>query len=136
MSRATLLLGSNLGDRQAYLRAAREQIVLRVGPIGRSTAEIRTEPWGYRSDNYYINQIITVDNPFDDPLALLDVLQQIEFLLGRQRELQSARYADRTIDIDILYIDDLHFDHPRLTVPHPRIGEREFVQNLLALLSR
>lgn len=132
MSSATLLLGSNLGDRAAYLAAARRAIELDVGAIARLTDELRTEPWGYESSNFYLNQIVVVDTELE-PLELLDVLQGIESDLGRTRS-QRERYTDRTIDIDILYYDSLIVDSERLTLPHPRIDERDFVIKLLGQL--
>lgn len=132
MSSATLLLGSNLGDRAAYLSAAREAIELSAGDIVKLTDEMRTEPWGYESENFYLNQIVVIKTCLK-PLKLLDVLQGIERNLGRTRPL-TKRYADRTIDIDILYYDSLMLDNERLTLPHPRIAERDFVIELLGQL--
>lgn len=132
MSSAILLLGSNLGDRAAYLAAARRAIELDAGAIARLTDELRTEPWGYESSNFYLNQIVVVDTELE-PLELLDVLQGIESDLGRTRS-QRERYTDRTIDIDILYYDSLIVDSERLTLPHPRIDERDFVIKLLGQL--
>ncbi|MEG0602181.1 MAG: 2-amino-4-hydroxy-6-hydroxymethyldihydropteridine diphosphokinase, partial [Mucinivorans sp.] len=130
MSIVTLLLGSNLGDRHSFLAAARAEIAGKVGREVRATSVLCSEPWGYLSDNYYANQIIEVEC-FLAPLELLDRLQAIECSLGRVRGVEvSARYVDRTIDIDILYIDGscgVVVCDSRLTVPHPLIGEREFV---------
>lgn len=134
MPRVTLLLGSNLGDRAAHLLAARDAIRREVGIIVGASPELQTEPWGYVSDNYYLNEVIVVDSFLDDPIGLLDVLLSIETSLGRVRSAGAAGYEDRTIDIDILYVDELRINHPRLVVPHPRIGEREFVGRLLSLV--
>lgn len=140
MPRVTLLLGSNLGDRAANLSAARQGIERVAGAIVEASPEMRTEPWGYASDNYYLNQVVVVDSLLDDPLELLDRLLAVETALGRVRSAAASlpegqRYEDRTIDIDILYIDDLQINHSRLIVPHPRIAERDFVQQLLAQLA-
>lgn len=134
-----MLLGSNLGDRAAHLSAARAGIERAAGLIIEASPEMRTEPWGYASDNYYLNQVVVVDSSVDDPLELLDRLLAVETALGRVRSAAASLpdgqlYEDRTIDIDILYIDDMVIDHPRLTVPHPRIAERDFVQQLLGLV--
>lgn len=140
MPRVTLLLGSNLGHRAAHLSAAREGIERAAGLIVEASPEMKTEPWGYASDNYYLNQVVVVDSLLDDPLELLDRLLAVETALGRVRSAAASlpegqRYEDRTIDIDILYIDDLQINHSRLIVPHPRIAERDFVQQLLAQLA-
>lgn len=131
MSRVRLLLGSNLGDREGWLAFGRQRIESAFGLIVRATSVHQTEPWGYESKNSYLNQIVEVECAVE-PLRMLHWIEGIERSAGRQRS--EGGYADRTLDIDILYIDDLVIDHPRLQVPHPRIGERPFVQQLLAEL--
>lgn len=126
-----LLLGSNLGDREGWLAFGRQRIESAFGLIVRATSVHQTEPWGYESKNSYLNQIVEVECAVE-PLRMLHWIEGIERSAGRQRS--GGGYADRTLDIDILYIDDLVIDHPRLQVPHPRIGERPFVQQLLAEL--
>lgn len=118
------------------MRDARSSITRLVGPVVGESSILRTEPWGYVSSNYYLNEVLVVECGACDPLSLLDTLLSIELSLGRKRDqLTGPRYADRTIDIDILYIDKCVISHPRLTVPHPRIEEREFVGKLLAEIS-
>lgn len=133
MSSATLLLGSNLGNKAAYIASATAAIERDAGVITRRTSILQSEPWGYSSDNFYLNQILVVDTDLQ-PLELLSVLQNIENQLGRTRS-SEARYTDRTIDIDILYYDKIVLNHPHLQIPHPRIAEREFVLTLLCELS-
>lgn len=135
MSRVTLLTGSNLGQREVFLASALEEIARLVGPILRATPVAESEAWGYESSNIYSNQILVVDSLIDDPIELLDTLQAIELSLGRVRDPGAVGYADRTIDIDILYIEGLEVNHERLTVPHPRIAERDFVLRLLAQIN-
>lgn len=134
MPNATLLLGSNLGDSKSYIDKACQAIACQVGTIVKSTPIIQSDAWGYISKNVYSNQIVVVETALC-PLPLLDSLLAIETELGRTRPLDAAiRYADRTIDIDILYYDNVELAHPRLTIPHPRIAERPFVQTLLDAL--
>ncbi|MEG1037903.1 MAG: 2-amino-4-hydroxy-6-hydroxymethyldihydropteridine diphosphokinase [Mucinivorans sp.] len=137
MSIVTLLLGSNLGHREGYISAARTTIARQVGIITRQTPILYSEPWGYQSVNGFANQVIQVECGID-PFTLLDTLQEIERQIGRAKHAElGPRYVDRIIDIDILYIDGAqgaHIQSERLTVPHPLIGERDFVLRLLAYL--
>lgn len=113
------------------MASARQEIAHLVGPIIRATPVVESEAWGYESSNIYSNQILVVDSLIDDPIELLDTLQAIELSLGRVRDPGKVGYADRTIDIDILYIEGVEVNLERLTVPHPRIQERDFVLKLL-----
>ena len=128
MSKVLLLLGSNFGDREGWLSFARQKLESSFGLIVRSTSVVETAPWGYESPNAYLNQIVEVETSLD-PLKILDRTQGIELSAGRRHTKEG--YEDRTLDIDILYIDDLEVDHPRLKVPHPRISDRPFVLALL-----
>lgn len=118
-----LALGSNIGDRQRNLDRAEQLIARRVGPLTARSHRIETEPWGYSSTHGYLNSAITVATRLE-PEALLDTTEQIERELGRR---QKGVYADRTIDIDILLYGRSRVSTPRLTIPHPRIMERDFV---------
>ena len=73
----------------------------------------------------FLNAAIAVDCPLA-PLALLDALLQIERDLGRDRSADAVRWGPRTIDLDVLWIDGVVLDDPRLVVPHPRVEERAF----------
>lgn len=123
--RVTLLLGSNEGERGRILNVARGMLKDSVGNILLESAVYESEPYGYQSDNQYLNQVLVLEANIS-PLELLDRVQSIENHLGRVRS-QKERYTDRTIDIDILYCGDKVVESDRLTVPHPRIAERRFV---------
>lgn len=123
--RVTLLLGSNEGDRERILNVAREMLNDSLGNILLESAVYESEPYGYQSDNQYLNQALVLEVDLS-PLELLDRVQSIENYLGRVRN-QKERYTDRTIDIDILYCGDKVVEGDRLIVPHPRIAERRFV---------
>lgn len=125
MEKVILMLGSNLGDREEYLRQATELITLQVGNICSMSNVYKSTPHGYISQSEYLNQALIVETDLQ-PMELLDVTQGIESQLHRVRSL-TERYTDRTIDIDILFIGNEIFSNERLTIPHPRIGEREFV---------
>ena len=136
MNNVILSLGSNLGDRNFYLAAARQLLELRVGEITRLSPVMETKSWGYDSHDY-LNQVVECETILE-PLDLLRVLKEIEVALGRPAESKTKPgtqdYHDRTIDIDILYYDDVEMDTPELTIPHPRIQDRPFIQELLKQL--
>jgi len=114
-------LGSNLGDRRAYLEAAAE----RVAAIGRTVCVspiYETRPVGGPAQGDYLNLALRIETELR-PRALLDGLLGIEHALGRRR---FERWTARTIDLDVLWIRDLAVDEPGLCVPHPRLVERAF----------
>ncbi|MCD4711236.1 MAG: 2-amino-4-hydroxy-6-hydroxymethyldihydropteridine diphosphokinase, partial [Bacteroidales bacterium] len=80
--------------------------------------------WGYTSKNRFCNCCLSVRTMLD-PLPLLDQLLGIEKKMGRQRG--GMGYSDRVIDIDLLLFNHIQLDHPRLTLPHPAMGNRRFV---------
>lgn len=129
MKRAIIGLGSNLGDRSAYLGEARRRIAERVGEIIAASSELETESWGFEAPAF-LNQIVVV-NTHMEPEVLLDELQRIERELGRTEKTRwtdgQPEYHNRTIDLDILDYDHRIYHDERLTLPHPRIHDREFV---------
>jgi len=133
--RAYLGLGSNLGDKEENIRQAIALIGERVGEVVRQSSLIETEPWGFESQNKFLNGVILVETTLT-PRQLLKATQRIERNLGRKKKstdsfspslLSSSRYSDRPIDIDILLYDDLTVDEPDLKIPHPLMQERDFV---------
>ncbi|MBQ2209441.1 MAG: 2-amino-4-hydroxy-6-hydroxymethyldihydropteridine diphosphokinase [Prevotella sp.] len=128
-----LSLGSNLGSRQTNLRQAIRLIDERVGEVTRQSSFLETEPWGFQSDNKFLNAVILCQTS-KAPREVLEVTQQIERDMGRKQKSISqklpkspAHYADRPIDIDILLYDDLTIDEPDLKIPHPLMRQRDFV---------
>ena len=119
-------LGSNLGDRQANIERAIELISERVGEVIRRSSLIETEPWGFESENKFLNGVILCETTFT-PRQVLRKTQKIERDMGRKKKTSSLQYSDRPIDIDILLYDDLTVDEPDLKIPHPRMQERDFV---------
>ncbi len=136
---AYLSLGTNLGDKEHNLVSAITEIGRRIGPVRAQSAFLATEPWGFESENTFLNAAIRVETELS-PHALLKVTQQIERDMGRTQkstvncqsstancQLSTVTYHDRIIDIDILLYDDLHINTPKLTIPHPLMYERDFV---------
>lgn len=127
--RAVIGLGSNLGKREFYLRLANRLVEWEVGRVVQRSSVIETPAWGFESDPF-LNQVIVVETELS-PLELLDVLQGIERRLGRTQKstVEDGKpvYHARTIDLDILDYDRMRYHDDRLTLPHPRIAEREFV---------
>lgn len=118
-------LGSNLGDRLENIQKAIEKIgdlphtkVVDISPLYQS------RPFGFESENYFINCAIKIQTDLS-PLDLLDGLLRIERDMGRIRK--GNGYTDRTIDLDILIYNSLVIRDVRLCIPHPKISERLFV---------
>jgi 2-amino-4-hydroxy-6-hydroxymethyldihydropteridine diphosphokinase len=130
MATAYIGLGSNLGDRMATLRTA----VQRLETLGRITGVsslYETEPVGYLQQPRFLNAVVALETGLA-PGDLLRELLGIELDLGRTR---SFADAPRTLDLDLLLVDDLIFETTELTLPHPRLHERAFVLVPLAELS-
>ena len=119
-----LSLGSNLGDREMHLNEAKELIQTRIAVLEEVSGTYESGAWGYSSENRYYNCCISLHTSLP-PLRLMDQILEIEQEMGRQRT--GRGYNDRIIDIDLLFYGDWKLDHPRLTIPHPAIGERRFV---------
>ena len=124
MNIAYLLLGSNLDDRFGLLEQARKAIASSIGSISGESAVYESEPWGFASENHFLNQVIMVETSLD-PFQLIDMIYGIEQNLGRTR-VPLEGYISRTIDIDILFFNDEIISSERLMIPHPKIQERMF----------
>jgi 2-amino-4-hydroxy-6-hydroxymethyldihydropteridine diphosphokinase len=125
-----LALGTNLGDRLANLRAARQALAPQA-IVENCSPVYETPPWGFTEQPPFLNQVIQVKTQLS-PEALLAHLKEQENELGRKA---SFRNGPRHIDIDILLYDDLIMDTPQLTIPHPRMEWRAFVWLPLAALA-
>lgn len=127
-------LGSNLGDCRKNLIRAIRLIGERVGTVVRQSSFIETEPWGFQSENKFLNAVILCETE-RTPREVLLLTQQIERDMGRRKKVNGQGltvngqrvYADRIVDIDILLYDDLTVDEPDLKIPHPLMHERDFV---------
>ena len=128
---AYIALGSNLGDRDAYLRAGREAIArLPATRIVAASDVEETDPIGPIAQGPFLNQMIAVETSLT-PRALLAALQEIEAAHGRAR---NERWGPRTLDLDIVLVRGRSVNEPDLVVPHPQLDEREFWRRELAQL--
>ena len=126
MSKVYLGLGSNLGNKGENIHKAITLIGERVGLVVRQSSLISTEPWGFESENTFVNAVILCETDLT-PRQLLGATQKIEREMGRQKKSTDGGYSDRCIDIDILLYDDLRVDEPDLQIPHPLMLKRDFV---------
>ncbi len=131
MKTVYLGLGSNIGDREAHLRAALEQLasndvrILRVSPI------YETEPLELTAQRWFLNLVVEAETRLF-PMQLLARVGRIERALGRVRTVPNG---PRTIDIDILLYGSSVVRSDKLEIPHPRMAERRFVLAPLADLN-
>ena len=123
-------LGANLGDREANLKAAVDEINKRVGEVTSLSAFYVTEPWGFDSPHAFLNAVCCVETILS-PHEMLVVTQDIERIVGRTKKSVNGCYSDRLIDIDILIYDDCRLNTPELTIPHPLMHKRDFVMKPL-----
>jgi 2-amino-4-hydroxy-6-hydroxymethyldihydropteridine diphosphokinase len=118
-------IGSNLGDREAHVRAALELLAAEPGIELEEISQLReTDPVGVLDQPRFLNAAARLTTDLE-PRALLDRLLAIERDLGRVRT--DERYGPRTIDLDLLLYGDREVDEQGLRVPHPRLAERRFV---------
>ena len=121
MTNAVLSVGSNMGDRLAYLRSALDRMrpcVDAVSPV------YETPPWGPVSQPDYLNAVILASDDIADPPVWLARAHAAEDAAGRVRD---QRWGPRTLDVDVIAVDDIELKDPDLTLPHPRAAERAFV---------
>ena len=127
---AYLAYGSNIGEKEENILNAYRMTEERVGRIVRRSAMMRSEPWGFKSDNGFVNSVACVETILT-PHQLLDATQSIERAMGRTEKSHGGVYHDRIIDIDILLYDDITLREPDLVIPHPLMRERDFVMKPL-----
>ena len=116
-----LSIGSNLGDPLANLRLAVEGLepyLITASPV------FRTPPWGPVEQQPFLNAVLIAENEHAGPADWLVLAQACEERAGRTRE---VRWGPRTLDVDVIAVDDTISDDPVLTLPHPRAAERAFV---------
>ena len=124
MSRFWVALGGNLGDREALFARAVKALESHADvELLRGSAVYETPPFGPAGQERYWNAVVEGRTELG-PLELLRVCQSIENDLGRTREI---RWGPRTMDLDLLLMEDLEYKSEELVLPHPRIEERAFV---------
>jgi len=122
--KATLSIGSNLGDRLSYLQGAVDALNVATGTQVHSVSSVfETDPVGGPEQDDYLNAVVVLKTILS-PQQLLEVTQKIEIAANRVR---GEHWGPRTLDIDILAMDNEQFETERLTLPHPRAHERGFV---------
>jgi 2-amino-4-hydroxy-6-hydroxymethyldihydropteridine diphosphokinase len=121
-STAVLLTGSNIGNRTLYLEQAINAIAEKAGKIIATSHIYESAAWGKTDQQDFLNQAIVIETGLS-PQALLSTIQEIENEAGRKR---TETWGARTLDIDILFYDNLIVDSENLTIPHPYIQERLF----------
>jgi 2-amino-4-hydroxy-6-hydroxymethyldihydropteridine diphosphokinase len=126
---AFLLLGGNLNNRVMMLETARKLIDNQIGTIIQASSIYESEPWGFQHQNNFLNQVVKIVTSCT-PQQLLKNIHLIEEEMGRKRS--GKGYEARTIDIDILFYDDLVLKNTDLIIPHPRLNERMFTLMPLA----
>lgn len=126
MASVLIALGGNVGNVRATFTKAIPMIcgMTQAALIARSS-DYATPPWGDEQQDRFINACIEIDTGLD-PHALLFVLHRVETKFGRDRK-NERRWGPRPLDLDIIAYDDVRFEKPDLTLPHPRLFERAFV---------
>ena len=126
MANVYLGLGTNLGNKTENLRTAVDKINEKIGEVTSLSSFFETAPWGFQSDNSFLNAALCVRTSLS-PLEVLSFTQDIERSLGRLHKSVNGIYSDRIIDIDLLLYDDLVLSDDKLVLPHPLMTERSFV---------
>lgn len=122
MNQTYILTGGNQGDRLANLACAKEEIG-KLGRITNLSGIYETAAWGNTDQPDFLNQVILLETALE-ARELMRELLDIESRMGRQRQ---EKYGPRTIDLDILYFNNVVIDDPLVTIPHPQIEFRRFV---------
>lgn len=132
MSKAVLIAGGNIGDLEKRLPIAVKFITARTGIVLATSDIFRSKSWGFEGDDFH-NQVIVLETT-RTPEQLLGSLQAIERDFGRdvkaerrEKRLTKQKYVSRTMDIDILFYDDIVMNTRELKIPHPKMAKRMFV---------
>lgn len=136
MAKVYVGLGTNLGDKEQNLRDTVQKIEEQIGKVVSLSAFYVTAPWGFTSENSFLNAAACVETELS-PLDVLQKTQTIERELGRMKKSINGAYSDRLIDIDLLMYEDLVLSvtsptGAELNLPHPLMTERDFVMKPLA----
>ncbi|MGD9211093.1 MAG: 2-amino-4-hydroxy-6-hydroxymethyldihydropteridine diphosphokinase [Desulfobacteraceae bacterium] len=122
---AYLSIGSNMGDKLAHCDNALNTISKNgVGTIIARSPYYCTEPVDYVDQDWFLNAVVKIET-FLEPLPLLTALQFIQSAAGRK--ISGVRFGPRTLDLDIIFYDEIILNHERLQIPHPRMHKRRFV---------
>jgi len=124
MAKAYLLLGGNVGDRFKIINQSIILIEERIGIVIQQSSKYETVPWGFDTNNLFLNQAITIETNYTAN-EVLEKIHQIEAELGRVRI--GEQYASRTVDIDIIFYENLIITQRDLIIPHIHLYKRRFV---------
>jgi 2-amino-4-hydroxy-6-hydroxymethyldihydropteridine diphosphokinase len=124
MKNVFLGLGTNLGNRELNLERAVSAIGLSIGTVVISSSIYQTEPWGFHSDEEFLNMVVKTETDMA-PIVLLERILSIESVMGRVRG--PEHFSSRLIDIDILLYEDMIINEENLKIPHPLLQDRRFV---------
>lgn len=124
MAQFIILLGGNIGNVKATFQQAIRLLTQELGELKTTSSLYRSEAWGFKSDDDFLNQVVVLDSS-KSPFEVLSITQNIEIKLGRSTK-STLGYQSRLIDIDILFIDNLIIRTENLTVPHPQLHLRRF----------
>ena len=134
-----LNIGSNRGDSRALVEEAVRRVAAAFPQaLLRRSHAVTSQPWGYQSENPFLNLGVALDfdGEMPQPLDVLAAMQGIESALAPDSPHRNAdgSYRDRLLDIDIIHIDGVRMDTPELTLPHPRAAARRFVMEPMQVL--
>lgn len=130
MALVYLGLGTNIGNKRKNMVTAAALLAERAGDVLSLSSFYETEPWGFASENTFLNAALELETDCS-PMELLRLTQQIEREMGRTQK-SDGSYHDRIIDIDILLYGNEVVHHGDLVVPHPLMQQRLFVMQPLA----
>jgi 2-amino-4-hydroxy-6-hydroxymethyldihydropteridine diphosphokinase len=129
VSAAAVAFGANLGDPERAFAEALASLVVRPGVRVRGVSSLwRSEAWGRTDQPDFLNGVALLETPLP-PRALLELLVAEE---GRAGRVRGERWGPRTLDLDLVFVDDETREEPGLELPHPRLAERSFVLEPLA----
>lgn len=138
-------IGSNIGDRRAFIARAVPALYnlpgVKVDAV-RQSAYVETEPWGFSSDNTFLNLGVAVDADIDTPWCEATLKRLLKYVKEVEKSISAmphrkpdGTYDDREVDVDIIAVDELAFNSDTLTLPHPKMHLRSFVLGPLAELA-
>tara|TARA_B100000886_G_scaffold257771_1_gene182820 strand:+ start:24 stop:542 length:519 start_codon:yes stop_codon:yes gene_type:complete len=118
-----LSIGSNIEDRLQNLLKSQIEIEEYIGKIHKSSKIYETEPWGYKEQKFFLNQVLYVQTLLEAE-SLLKACKKIERNMGR---VNNKKWGERNIDIDILYYNNDSINKKNLQIPHKHLHERKFI---------
>ena len=132
MAKVYFSLGSNKGDRLDFILRAIRQLEKTIGTLVANSSVFESEPWGFTADTAFYNMVVQFNTKMSSA-ELLASVTEAELKLGRSRD--GNGYSSRTIDIDILFVDQMLVKSETLAIPHPRMHLRRFVLEPLLEIS-